>query len=90
MDWDELDVKKKPSMSEEKEEIELGEREAEKVQSLVSQLQQIADKSGCGINELVEKYSGGEIAEDETEDEGSGNEDKVNLIVARMKAKKDV
>lgn len=86
MDWD---VETKKPMEKESEEIELGEREAQKVQSLVAQLQQIADKSGCGVSELVEKYSGGEMAEEETEEQPD-NEDKVNLIVARMKSKKEV
>ncbi len=72
----------------EKHEVDIGPREVEKVKSLIAQLQPIADKAGCDVAELVEKYAG-EDSDEESEGEGKGEGDggKLALIVARMKSK---
>ena len=55
---------------------------ASQVKALISQLEPLAEKEGCSVADLVEKYSG----EDE-EAEGEEGGGKLSLIVARMKAK---
>lgn len=56
-----------------------------KIKNLISQLEEYAGQEGCSVEELVEKYSGGD--NDDEEAEGEGNSGKVALIVARMKKK---
>lgn len=66
-------------------ESNLGPREVEKVKSLIDQLEPLAEKEGCEVSELVDKYASSEDDSESNSDGDDGN--KVALIVARMKAK---
>lgn len=57
-------------------------KDMKKIKELVSQLQAMADAEGCSVEDLVEEAIGGE-----GEEEGEGENPKLALIVARMKAK---
>ncbi len=68
----------------------LGDREIEKVKSLVAQLEPLATKAGCSVAELVEEHCSDDEAAADDESDESESEDgggKLALIVARMKAK---
>lgn len=56
---------------------------AAKVMAIIEQLKPLAEAEGCTVSELVEKHSG-EEEEEEPEDDGS----KVDMVAARMKAKR--
>lgn len=99
MDWEQYLDKQKGGSKEEPQEKEsyqdseakLDESEISKVKTAISSLQPLAEKEGCSVGELVEKYNGEEDDEEEAEgmddaepkDEGG----KVALIVSRMKSK---
>lgn len=55
---------------------------AGKVKALIAQLEPLAEKEGCSVADLVEKYTG---EDEEAESEEGGG--KLSLIVARMKSK---
>lgn len=73
------------------EDYNLGEREIEKVRSAIATLAPLAQKEGCTVSELVEKFAGGEDEDSEIDagvdaDAPSGDQ-KVSAIVARLKSK---
>lgn len=65
-------------------ELKLDKQDAEQVKKALDILKPIAEKNGCEVSELLEVESGDE----EVADDGAGD-DKVNLIVARLKSAGD-
>lgn len=59
--------------------------EMKKIKSAVAELSPIAEKAGVSVAELIEQYDG-EESDDSAEEADDG---KVDMIVARMKAKNE-
>lgn len=57
------------------------EKKGESAKELVMKLKGIADKEGCSVEDLVSRYS-----EEEEGEEMEGEDEKVKMIAARMKA----
>lgn len=88
--WDEENNDDSGNSNYKKDEPNIGEKEIEKVKMLCAQLKPIADKEGCSVSELAEKYGESdeeEAAEGDDGDEGSDDGGKMALIIARMKSK---
>ena len=82
-----MDFEPEESSSYKKEEPALGENETQKLQGIIAHLQLLAEKEGCTVVELIEKY-GNEESADEKKSEAMDT-DKISMIAARMKAKQN-
>ncbi len=61
-----------------------GESDEQKIQKALDILKPIAEKKGCSVSDLVAES---ESSESEPSEEVAGDDDKVNMIAARMKSK---